>query len=48
MHAKEGKAKLVEEKYGVKRRALTIVIEELKQRILAKATKITRYEQSIQ
>ena len=45
---KEGKAKLVEEKYRVKRKGLTTVIEELKQRILAKAAKISRYEQRIQ
>ena len=43
----EGKAKLVEEKYGVKRKGLTTVIEELKQRILAKAAKLSRYEQRI-
>jgi len=35
-----GKAKLIEEKYQVKRKGLTTVIEELKQRILAKAAKI--------
>ena len=45
---KEGKAKLVEEKYRVKRKGLTTVIEELKRRILAKAAKISRYEQRIQ
>ena len=45
---KEGKGKLVEEKYGVKRKGLTTVIEELKQRILAKAAKLSRYEQRIQ
>ena len=45
---KEDKAKLVEEKYRVKRKGLTTVIEELKQRILAKAAKISRYEQRIQ
>ena len=45
---KEGKAKLVEEKYGVKRKGLTTVIEELNQRILAKAAKISRYKQRIQ
>ena len=36
---KEGKVKLVEEKYGVKIKSLTTVIEELKQRIIAKAAK---------
>ena len=45
---KEGKVKLVEEKYGVKRKGLTTVIEELKQRILTKADKKSRYEQRIQ
>ena len=44
---KEGKAKLIVEKYRVKRKGLTTVIEELKQRILAKAAKIARYEQRI-
>ena len=38
---KEGKAKLVEEKYRVKRKGLTRVIEKLKQRILAKAAEIS-------
>ena len=45
---KEGKAKLIEEKYGVKRKGLTTVIEELKKRIFAKAVKLSRYEQRIQ
>ena len=45
---KEGKTKLVEEKCGVKRKGLTTLIEELKQRILAKAAKISQYEQRIQ
>ena len=36
---KEGKVKLVEEKYRVKIKSLTTVIEELKQRIIAKAAK---------
>ena len=36
---KEGKVKLVEEKYGVKIKSLTTVIGELKQRIIAKAAK---------
>ena len=45
---KEGKTKLVEEKHRVKLKGLTTVIEELKQRILAKAAKISQYEQSIQ
>ena len=45
---KEGKAKLVEEKYRVERKGLITVIEEIKQRILAKAAKISQYEQRIQ
>ena len=45
---KESKAKLVEEKYRVKRKGLTAVIEKLQQRVLAKAAKISRYEQRIQ
>ena len=44
----ESKAKLVEEKYRVKRKGLTTVIEKLKQRVLVKAAKISRYEQRIQ
>ena len=39
---------MVEEKYRVKRKGLTTVIEELKQRILAKSAKISRCEQRIQ
>ena len=38
---KEGKAKLIEEKYGVKRKGLTTVIEELKQRKITKAAKLS-------
>ena len=38
---KEGKAKLVEEKYRVKRKGLTTAIKELKQRVLIKAAKIS-------
>ena len=45
---KEGKAKLVQEKYRVKRKGLPMVTEEFKQRILAKAAKISQYEQRIQ
>ena len=44
---KEGKLNLVEEKYRVKRKGLTPVIEELKQRISEKAAQIARYEQRI-
>ena len=42
---KEGKAKLAPEKYGVKRKGLTTVIEKVKQRILGKAAKVSRYKQ---
>ena len=41
-------AKMVEEKYRVKRKGLTTVIKELKQRILAEAAKISWYEQRFQ
>ena len=37
------KAKNLGDKYGIKRKGLTTVIEELKQRLLAKAAKIKRY-----
>ena len=39
---KDGKANLVEEKYGVKRKGLTTVIEELKQKIIVKAAKLSQ------
>ena len=45
---KEGKAKLIKEEYGVKRKGLTTVIEEFKQRKIAKAAKLSQYEQSMQ
>ena len=45
---KEGKAKLVEETYGVKGKGLITLIEELKQRILVKVARISRYKQRIQ
>ena len=44
---KEGKAKLVEEKHRVRRKGLIVVIEELKQRVIAKSAKLARYEQRI-
>ena len=44
---KEGKVKLTDEKYGVKRTGLTAMIEKLKQRILAIVARISRYEQRI-
>ena len=36
------------EKYRVKRKGLKTVIEELKQRMLAKSAKVKRYEQRIE
>ena len=44
---KEAKAELLQEKYRVKKKGLTTVIEELKQRVLAKSAKIKRYNQII-
>ena len=44
---KEGKAKLVEERHRVRRQGLIVVIEELKQRVIAKAANLARYEQRI-
>ena len=38
---------MIVEKYRVKRKGLVTVIEELKQRILAKVAKIARYEQRV-
>ena len=35
----------LEKKYNIKGKGITTVLEELKQRILAKAAKIKRYEQ---
>ena len=40
-YTQRGQAKLGEEKYGVKRKGLTTVTEELKQRILAKTAKLS-------
>ena len=37
-----------EHKYGVKKKGLNVVLQELKQRIQAKATKIKRYDQRIE
>ena len=45
---KKQKMKDLYEKYRVKRKRLKTVIEELKQRILAKSTKVKRYEQRIE
>lgn len=42
---KGGKIEQLEKKYNIRRKGITTVIEELKQRVLAKAAKIKRYEQ---
>ena len=41
------KVKELENKYNIKRKGLTLVIEELKQKLLAKSAKIKQYEQRI-
>ena len=38
----------IKHKYGVKKKGLNVVLEELKQRIQTKATKIKRYDQRIE
>ena len=45
---KKKKYRETEHKYGVKKKGLNVVLEELKQRIQAKATKIKRYDQRIE
>ena len=45
---KKEKYRETEHKYGVKKKGLNVVLEELKQRIQAKATKIKRYDQRIE
>ena len=45
---KKQKIKKLYEKYRVKRKGLKTVIEELKQRMLAKSAKVKRYEQRIE
>ena len=42
---KSGKMEQLEKKYNIKGKGITTVLEELKQRILAKAAKIKRYDQ---
>ena len=42
---KSGKMKQLEKKYNIKGKGITTVLEELKQRILAEAAKIKRYDQ---
>ena len=45
---KKEKYKVIEHKYRVKKKGLHVVLEELKQRMQAKATKIKRYDQRIE
>ena len=45
---KKQKMKELYEKYRFKKKGLKTVIEELKQRMLAKSAKVKRYEQSIE
>ena len=45
---KKGKLSKLKERYRVKRNGLKTVIEELKQRMLAKSAKVRRYQQRIE
>ena len=45
---KKRKLSELNERYRVKRKGLKIVIEELKQRLLAKSAKVRRYQQRIE
>ena len=42
---REGNYKVLERKYNLKTKGLTVVTEELKQRVIAKKAKVRRYEQ---
>ena len=44
---KKQKYRVIEDKYRVKKKVLDVVLEELKQTIQAKVTKIKRYDQRI-
>ena len=44
---REGKHQMLERKYNIKCKGLAVVMEELKQRTLAKKAKVKRYEQRI-
>ena len=44
----EEKCKVIEHKYRVKKKGLNVVLEDLKQRMQAEATKIKRYDQIIE
>ena len=39
--------RLVDQKYGLRRKGFTLVMEELKQRVTARATKVKRYDNKI-
>ena len=45
---KKEKYKAIEHSYRVKKKGLNVVLEELKQRLQAKATKIKKYDQRIE
>ena len=45
---KKEQYKVIEDKYRVKKKGLNVVLEGLKQRLQAKATKIKRYDQRIE
>ena len=44
---KEGKYESIRRRYGIDRKGIVVVFEELKQRVLAKKSKISRFEQRI-
>ena len=44
---KQKEKELLHQKYGLRRKGFTLVMEELKQRITAKATKVKRYDSKI-
>ena len=43
----EGKYKLLERKYNLEAKGLTVIVGELKQRVIAKKAKVKRFEQRI-
>ena len=45
---KKEKYKVIEHKYRAKKKGLNVALEELKQRMESKATKIKRYDQRIE
>ena len=44
---RERERELLDQKYGLRRKGITLVMEWMKQRITAKATKIKRYDNKI-